>query len=133
MTRRELFLRLLDTVSLKTFTLLDIGARGGIHERWEPPGDRLQVLAFELDESCFDSLQREGRVRAFSVALGNSSGKAQLRVLRNAGCSSIYPPSRRFLQRFPDVSRFDVIATETIRVERLDRVLDGAEWNPSRL
>lgn len=125
MRRAAAFHRLLDVVGLKTFTLLDIGARGGIHERWKPLGDRLRVLAFEPDEASADLLKRDARLTPFPVALGNVSGTVPLHVLRQGGSSSIYPPNRSFLRRFPEADRFDEVAVERVPVERLDRCLEG--------
>jgi FkbM family methyltransferase len=120
--------RLLNVLDLKSFTLLDIGARDGIDQRWHLFGDRLFVVAVELDREECVRLNSTGQrpMVVLPVALWHKSGNNGLHVCRTLGSSSFYLPEDRFLHRFPSPERFDVIDSREVAVERLDDILKRA-------
>ncbi len=125
---RKLLGRLLNVLGLKACTLVDIGARGGVDERWCLLGDRLVVIGFDPDrDECarLNASVKQGRIKFLPMALSNRSGKEMFHLCRTGGTSSFYPPNDLFLKRFPQANRFDVLETREVAIDTLDNVLAG--------
>jgi len=109
--------------------LIDTGARDGIQPLFHEIAPLLCVVGFEPDAEECERLTRavtEGRYMTetyLPYALGATDGPALLHLCRSRGTSSLYPPHRALLNRFPDADRFDVIETRAIPVKSLDRLL----------
>lgn len=123
----RLFHQLLDVLGLKVCTLADIGARGGVDNRWRLLGEHLVVIGFEPDQEEYAKLTSSaegGRWVFLPIALANYAGKAELYIRRNGGSSSYYVPNDLFLNRFPQAERFDVLAEKReVTVDTLDNIL----------
>ena len=104
---------------------IDVGSRGGFHQALQEIAPLLELVGFEPDGEECDRLnaQRSGiyrSVRHMPCGLGRSDGRGALHLCRVAGTSSLYRPHRSLLERFPDVSRFDVIGTHEVALKSLD-------------
>ena len=119
--------------------LVDVGARDGFHPAFNEIAPLAHLVGFEPDASeCRRLEARAGAsarfrsIRWLPVALGEADGERPLYFCRSPGASSLYAPDRRFLDRFPDASRFDVTDTRTVTVRALDSLV--AEGGlPSRI
>jgi FkbM family methyltransferase len=103
--------------------LVDAGAAGGVARRWRPAGGRLLVVGFEPDSRSHAALEpSDGRIW-LDTALWERPGPVELRLTRKSSNSSVLTPNRKFLDRFPDVERFDVVGTEEVQAGTLDDAL----------
>ncbi len=119
----------------KKFSLLDIGARGGLQWPWtEWSSESLSPTFVEPDE------QEAARLRGVSVtsrvievALWSASERLSLSLNVSAGTSSVYVPNLRFLEQFPESTRFaqkQRVPLQTTTVNTLARtgVLTGTDF-----
>ena len=108
----------------RRFSLLDIGARGGLQWPWcDVDRGLLSMVLVEPDPVEAEKLQRELGANAGVVlpfALWRNDTSLVLNLNRSPGASSIYPSNRTFLNQFPDVSRFDVIEKLEIPAVAID-------------
>ncbi len=84
-------------MSVKT-TVLDAGARYGIHPTWKGYGGELNYVMFEPDREEAQRLaqsyaQSRPDVRVENKALGESSGELEMQIYRHHGQSSHYQPN----------------------------------------
>lgn len=109
------------------FIFVDVGARGGIDQRWKPFKNQFQSILFEADEAAYQELlamaESDYTLKPIFAALHNSPGPIQFHITRKAETSSVLPPNREFLDRFPDSSRFDIVRTLSLEATTLDLAL----------
>ena len=113
--------------AMSPFVYVDVGARGGTDRRWKRFKKHFLTVAFEADEAAYQELlstsKRDPKVRPIFAALHNRSGEITFYVTRKAAVSSVLPPNREFLERFPDPGRFDVVRTVRLEATTLDSAL----------
>jgi len=108
------------------FTLVDVGARGGIHPRWRRFADALRVIAIDADDQTDTAPPVEWRIARYEcirAAAGSAPGSIDLYITREPGCSSTLRPNRALLDKFPESERFDVVKTTTVNVLPLDYIV----------
>lgn len=135
---RELsvFKRLLGNAPVQ---ILDVGARGGLHARWTPFADVLDVVGFEPDPDEFQRLaagaRNGGRRRYLPYALGAAHERLNFHVCASPGCSSLYRPNDEFVARFSDANRtrMSVKSIEQFDVVPLDEVAAREHLQPDAL
>jgi FkbM family methyltransferase len=103
--------------------LVDVGARGGIPDRWRRLEPWLRTVGFEPDARSFEALAQSDRTTIFPTALTSQPGNLTLHVTAEEGDSSVLAPNLRFLDRFPRAERFDVVETRTVEGDTLDNQL----------
>src|SRR5207244_8108584 len=81
------------------FTLIDVGAGGGINRRRWGRFRNLTVIGFEPDEREFKKLQDSERHRWFQVALSGSEGVFDLNVTRFQTNTSLLEPNLELIQK----------------------------------
>jgi FkbM family methyltransferase len=111
-------------VTSPRFTLVDIGARGGIDSRWRPFAADLHVVAIDADESA--EVPDSHGVALFDLiraSVGQSEGSVEFYVTRDAGSSSTLRPNRELLAQFPEPERFDVVEVTTVQSRPLDALV----------
>ena len=119
--------------------ILDVGARGGLHGRWTPFADVLDVVGFEPDPDEFRRLsaaaQNGGRRRYLPYALGGAHERLNFHVCTAPGCSSLYPPNDEFVARFSDAirTRMSLKSIEQFDVVPLDEVAAREHLRPDGL
>lgn len=109
-------------------TLVDVGARGGLQPNWRPAARHLKVVAFEPDGEEYRRLcAAPGSIATqyVNAALHRQPGELTLNVGRLGGTSSFLAPDWKFLNRFPDPSRYEVVRKQPVRVTTLDLALHG--------
>jgi len=113
--------------------LFDVGARGGLHERWQPYGRFLDVVGFEADAEECARLASEGRFLPYALGRETRSG-VPFYVARWPVASSVYPPNPAVLDRFLYASALLRVDEErTVDTVALDEVCDQAETWPDCL
>jgi FkbM family methyltransferase len=91
-----------------SLVLIDVGAR---------------IIGFEPDRRAAETMKQAPGFRVLNVGLYSHAGKIRLYLTRKQECSSVFPPNRALLDRFPEAERLDVVGTEEIDVDTLDRQL----------
>jgi FkbM family methyltransferase len=86
--------------------LVDVGARGGVDERWQPFYSFLDVLGFEPDAAECERLNQNARAlpyrsRFLPYALGREQAEVTFNVCRWPVASSVYEPNLDLLRDFP--------------------------------
>jgi len=111
-------------------TIVDIGAMGGINERWSCCSKYLRVIGFEPDERVFKELtgknrKKENRINTLylNAALYNAQNEINFYTTKKRGNSSVLLPNKEILNKFPDQNRFEVLNTIKIKVDSLDNQL----------
>ena len=87
--------------------------------------DRRAACVFEPDPREFDTLtsMAPDNRTVINSALSDHSGDIEFRLARKQQVSSVYPPNRDFLEKFPDPERFHTVKTIKIRADTLDNQL----------
>ena len=65
------------------FTLIDVGAAGGVNRRYWKNFRNLTIVGFEPDEREFSKLQQSEGQRWYQIALNSSDGVFDLNVTRH--------------------------------------------------
>jgi len=106
--------------------LIDVGARNGIHERWKPFYDRIDVRAFEPDSAECDLLNKRSwpyPIQFLPIALGANDGeRATLYLCRQPGCSSLLHPNLKLCDGFAYARNMEVVGQYPLVLSRLDTV-----------
>ena len=93
------------------FTLLDIGAAGGIEPRWEKVCESLNYIGIEPDKRSVKELNQLSRVRnkyILNSFAWDKEAEIEFNLCRTK-VSSAYPPNRKFLDLYPNSARFDIL------------------------
>lgn len=103
------------------FTLIDVGAGGGINRRRWGKFRNLSVIGFEPDEREFTKLQDSERRRWFQVALYGSEGVFDLNVTRFQTGTSLLEPNLELIQKLNvPLSDFDILRKVPLPCRTLD-------------
>lgn len=115
------------------FTVVDVGARGGIKREWKALRPFLKYIAFEPDPEEYKNLSAEPsrnyEAVFYNTALWSSRSDLPLHITANEGFSSVYAPDPDFLGHF-DVSNirgYAVRKKTVMHADRLDDVLNTAD------
>lgn len=108
--------------------LVDIGASGGVEDRWLEVEENLKTFLFEPDKRSYEALKSHKYVEEiFPVGLGEKETKKTLYLCRKPQASSLLSPEYGFLSNFPGFQRFDLISKELITLSTLDVCLKDKE------
>jgi len=105
--------------------IFDIGARGGLHSRWNKFLSVIEVLGFEPEKAECERLNALARTLSYKArflpyALGRENASAvKFYVCRKPGCSSIYEPNLMFAQDFTPASSMQVETVSTLDTVQL--------------
>jgi FkbM family methyltransferase len=100
--------------------ILDIGARGELHPRWNKIADRLHVTAFDADRNAPIQKAAVGKFEVLEGALWREAAVVPFHLTRSPGCSSIFAPNPEYLRRFDDPGRFDVVEQRQVQARPLN-------------
>jgi len=105
------------------FTLLDIGAAGGIDNKWVSIADYIKIIAFEPDDrkcDLFGSVKLGGsNIEYFPYILYSKSIKLDFYIAKKEGRSSIYKPNLKVLSQFENIERFHTEEVKTFSPEKV--------------
>ena len=111
---------------MERIRLIDVGARNGIHKRWDPYHAQIEVRAFEPDPSECDRLNllpSPYPILYLPVALGEKDGeRATLYICRQPGCSSLLRPNMSSCGDFAYSRNMEITGQHPIVLTRLDKV-----------
>lgn len=113
-------------------TVVDIGARGGLHPRWGHCTIPVQGVGFDADEGeCARLNARGDGVRYLPYALGAADGAtATLRITDSPGSSSLLQPNREVLDQFIYGSKITVRSTVPVTLTTLDTACEQHDIQP---
>jgi FkbM family methyltransferase len=112
----------------KKFHLVDVGARGGLQYPWETVCSQMSITFFEPEPTEHDKLKlRIKNCEVLPFGLSNRIGERKLYVTKAPGCTSLYPPNTKLLKHFPEVDRFQVVATPIIKLETIDHLIENKQ------
>lgn len=119
---------------LATRLVVDVGAyQGGYGLEIRHNGYRGAILSFEPLNQAYEKLAlnaaKDGNWRAEHMALGDSSGEMAINVSGHASSSSLLGMTELHRKACPGSA---YVSTETVRIDRLDNVLDRARVEAER-
>jgi FkbM family methyltransferase len=119
-------------VSADRLTVVDIGARGGLHPRWSDCSIHVQGVGFDADEGeCARLNARGDGVLYLPYALGaTDGGTATLRITDSPGSSSLLQPNREVLDQFIYGSKITVRSTVPVTLTTLDTACERHDVHP---
>lgn len=112
----------------KRLVIFDIGARGGLHPRWNRFHSVIDVVGFEPDQAECKSLnestqQLPYKVRFLPYALARRAERdVKFYICRQPGCSSMYEPNTEFIRDFAFAPAMSVERTTTLDTVALTEV-----------
>jgi FkbM family methyltransferase len=118
-------LRLLLARCGRRFSLVDVGARWGINDRWARIGDVVEALCFEPDVQECDRLNagRPSNVRYLPFGLADGEAVRDFHVTAEPACGSLYPPVAALYEHYPPLAGMTPAHTIRVPCRRLDDVL----------
>lgn len=104
-------------------TLVDVGARWGVHDRWAALGDHARIIGFDPDPEECERLAAASpaNVRYVPLGLAETEGPRTLYVTKQPACSSLYEPIPALVAHCPALA--EVMTTHTVEIPC--RPLDG--------
>jgi FkbM family methyltransferase len=115
-----------------TLTVIDIGARGGLHPRWSNCPVRVQGVGFDADETECARMNAVGDgVRYLPYAVGaTDGGTATLHLTDSPGSSSLLQPNRVVLDQFIYGAKITVQKTVPVTLTTLDTACERHDIHP---
>jgi len=106
-------------------TLIDVGARGGIHRRWNSLKENLLVFGFEPDEEEYNRLKKNAKENQIysPIALYDKRCEVSFNKTQMPGASSLYQPDVALKKHFLDEEKSQIVSTKKIQADTLDRVM----------
>lgn len=102
------------------FTIVDVGASGGVSPVWGQFGADARIIGFEPngDEAGKDVFP--DNVQIYPIGLGRRAGTQELRICKFPYASHTLPIDETFWKRFPNYDYFELDRLETIEVIDFD-------------
>jgi len=105
--------------------IVDVGASGGMHERWRKLGSNVKAILFEPDPNEFKKLvetQSKNSV-VINSALAEGSETVKFHLCKKQEVSSTYIPNKFVLDKYEDSDRFDIEKTITLEADSMNNLL----------
>src|SRR5687767_2295940 len=120
------------TSGAAVLTVLDIGARDGMHRRWQ--GLPVELIGIEADPDECARLNASGSTRYVPYAVGgHDSGTASFTVTASPGCSSLMTPDEAVIRPFSAARSFTVTRTIPVITTSLDTICEKENLRPDVL
>lgn len=105
--------------------LIDVGARGGIAQKWGPLHSMMKVIGFEPDENECKRLNETAADNQvyLPIALFNRKGKIKLNLTRNLACCSVFEPNYALVDRFLNAADFEATGSIEVKCDTLDEAI----------
>ena len=102
--------------------LVDVGASGGLEPNWKTAKKYLNIIGFEPDKREFPKLKKiaNKNITYLNTGLYKEKTSLDFYLTKKQQTSSIYKPNREFLDKFPEVERFDIVRNTKIETDTLD-------------
>ncbi len=107
-----------------SFFLIDIGADGGIHPRWEKIPN-LHSILFEPNELGYETLRKNAPPKSTIIptAISERTEKRPFYYCRSPSVSSLLKPNLKLLTKFRDTSDFQIEKQVLLKTQSLDEAL----------
>jgi FkbM family methyltransferase len=114
-----------DLLNKNPIYLVDVGASGGIHERWRKLSSKYVEILFEPDLREFNNLAKTANSNRiiFNTGLGASNRISQFNLALDQQKSSVFLPNLELLGRYPKSDRYKIQGTVDISMESCDSLL----------
>ena len=111
--------------------IVDIGASGGIDKRWKNLTSSYKCVLFEPDPREYNILKEnsDSNLIVLNSALSDSNKTVEFHLCTKQEVSSIFPPNFDFLNKFPNVKRFEVQKNIRLNADTLNNQLKKADVN----
>lgn len=107
----------------RPLVFVDVGAEGGLQEKWLPHMADLEIVFVEPSHHAAGVLRQcWPQARVIEVALLDQPGQRSLNVTRLRGCTSLLEPDLEVLKRWTIAPAFDVIDRVDVRCDRYDQL-----------
>ncbi|MFZ9396700.1 MAG: FkbM family methyltransferase [Erythrobacter sp.] len=111
-------------------TLVDVGAAGGLHSRWQPIRNHLRLIGFEP----LDPQSDDGTTLTLPFALGSSERPGELLVTKRVSMTSLLPPAAELLNRFWDKpGHTQIVERLLVELRRLDDLAAQNDFRPDMI
>jgi FkbM family methyltransferase len=106
------------------FTVVDVGARGGIASYWSVFGDHLRIIGFDLDPAeCARLNAIDPRSQYLPFALDRQAHRRTVYVANYSSSSSFYRTEAAYFDRFTAAPNAVVVAEPTLETTTLSAAL----------
>jgi len=97
-----------------SFTVLDVGCRGGPPDAWLPIPD-LRIIGFDVDgRECKRLISLYPQFTFVTCALGSKAGEGCFYLAQDTSSSSFYPPREEVLSSYKVVDAWDKVPIRTL-------------------
>jgi FkbM family methyltransferase len=112
--------------SKNPIVLIDVGASGGLEYNWRPAEKYLKIIGFEPDEREYSNLKKRERhnIEYINKGLYNKKTSLDFNLAKDQQVSSVFKLNKRFLDKFPEIERFDIVGRTKIETDTLDNLFD---------
>ena len=107
-------------------TLLDLGAAGGIEERWTDITKYLHYIGAEPDSRSESLLKQNKPFKSYTIIKDFADAANQTKSFfytRKPACSSLYEPNECLIKQYPNPERFEVVDAKRVDVKSLENQL----------
>lgn len=106
--------------------LVDVGASGGLEPNWKNAITYLKIIGFEPDSEEFSELTKKesSSIKYLNSALYNEKTLLDFYLMRDQQVSSVNKPNKRFLDKFPEIERFDIVGRTKVEADTLDNLFN---------
>lgn len=119
---KELYNIIQQNISKVELNVFDIGASGGFSEKWN--FDFINKYGAEPDIIEFEKLKKDSKVKIFNTAFFDEhKQEIEINICKKQQVSSVFTPNIDFLNKYPDVDRFEIINKYKTKVETLDSLI----------
>lgn len=114
-----------DSTKIPSITVIDIGASGGIDQRWE--NLKTQGVLVEPDPREIENLKKTlpQNYSLITTALSSSKGLKDFFLYRKQQSSSFNAPNPEFTRKFPEYERLEVVSQIQMATDTLDNSLES--------
>ncbi len=121
--KRDLRLHCPELSDLDRFTIVDVGAAGGLQPHWENllasnASDQFDVYLIEPGQRQANDLRIDyfhyANVKVLELALGRQESRSPIYLTRFPDCTSARRPNREVLEQYAVRSCFDVVGEEMV-------------------
>ena len=109
------------------FTLLDIGAAGGIHKRWSLIENNINIFCVEPQPESFAKIKNTNFKKIDKIFDKKDNLNRKLYLTKKKDTSSLLLPNLEHLKKFKNVSRFDLIKTLELNTTTVDSEFKNIE------
>lgn len=110
----------------RQFVIMDIGARDGLSDMWQPFAAIADFIGFEPDaEECakLSEADPNPRSRYYPTAVGGANGRQKFYLTKFLQASSLHPANPAYMRRFP-MTTTEITGEVEVETVTLDRFVE---------